>query len=64
MGGTIQIRLNNVDGPLVSEVEIPKSSSWITVIGKMSKFEKGVHDLVVVLKDANPVEVDWLRFEN
>ena len=28
------------------------------------KFQKGIHNLVVVLKDNNPVEVDWIQFKN
>jgi hypothetical protein len=30
----------------------------------LSKYQKGIHNLVVVLKDNYPVEVDWIRFKN
>jgi hypothetical protein len=30
----------------------------------LSKYQKGIHNLVVLLKDNNPVEVDWILFKN
>lgn len=63
-GGTIEIRLDNVDGPVVAEVNIPKSTDWKMVESKISKINRGNHDLVFVLKDDNPVEIDWIRFKN
>ncbi len=62
-GGTIEIHLDKVDGPILSEVKIPKCESWTTVNAKISKPQTGVHHLVVVLKGNNPVEIDWLRFK-
>ncbi|HOP58268.1 MAG TPA: family 43 glycosylhydrolase [Bacteroidales bacterium] len=62
-GGTLQIRLNNPEGLLLAEVKIPAGTEWDTINKRLSKYQKGIHDLVVVLKDSNPVEVDWIRFE-
>lgn len=62
-GGTLQIRLDNPEGLLLAEVKIPAGNGWDTVIKRVSKYQKGIHDLVVVLKDSNPVEVDWIRCE-
>jgi hypothetical protein len=62
-GGTIQVRLDKPDGLLLAEVNIPKGTIWNTVSGKMLKYQKGIHNLVVVSKD-NPVEVDWIQFKN
>jgi hypothetical protein len=62
-GGTIQVRVDKVDGPVVAEITIPKGSAMKSVEAKVTKPEKGVHDLFVVLKDA-PVEVDWIKFKN
>ncbi len=62
-GGTIQVRLEKPDGLLLAEVYIPKDTNWNTVSGKILKYQKGIHNLVVVLKD-NPVEVDWIQFKN
>ena len=61
-GGILQIRIDNADGILLAEVKIPKGTGWNTVDTRLSKYQKGIHNLVVVLKDNNPVEVDWIRF--
>jgi hypothetical protein len=61
-GGILQIRIDKADGILLAEVEIPKGTGWNTVDTRLSKYQKGIHNLVVVLKDNNPVEVDWIRF--
>ena len=60
-GGTIQIRIDKVDGPLVAEITIPKGNEWKTIEAKGSKLQKGVHTLFVVLKDME-VEIDWIKF--
>lgn len=60
-GAILQIRLDKLDGPVISEVKIPKKTEWATVVGKVSKVSSGVHNLYVVAKDS-PVEVDWVKF--
>lgn len=62
-GGTIQIRLNTADGPLLSEVKIPAGTAFATVSAKASKLPKGVQNLVVVSSDSNLKEIDWVKFE-
>lgn len=62
-GGTIQVRADKVDGPVIAEVAIPKGNDLKAVQAKISKSQKGVHNLFVVLKDS-PVEVDWIKFNN
>jgi hypothetical protein len=49
---------------LLAEVKIPEGAGWNTVSARLSKYQKGIHNLVVVLKDNNPVKVDWILFEN
>jgi hypothetical protein len=61
-GGIIQIRLDNPEGPLVAEVKIPANAALGTVDAKLSKYRKGIHNLFVVLKDDNPVNIDWIQF--
>jgi hypothetical protein len=63
-GGTLQLFLDKADGPLLAEIKIPKGTGWNIVNTRMLKFQKGIHNLVVLLKDNNPVEVDWVRFLN
>lgn len=61
-GGIIHIRLDNPDGLLLAEIEIPESTALRTVDAKLKKYEKGIHNLFVVLKDENPVNIDWVQF--
>jgi hypothetical protein len=60
-GGTIQIRLDKADGLLLAEVKIPKGTGWNTIDSKLLKYQKGVHTVFVLLKESNPVEVDWIK---
>jgi hypothetical protein len=62
-GGTLQIRTGSVDGPIVAEVQIPKSSEWKLTKAAVVKFPKGIQNLFVTLKDDKQVSVDWIRFE-
>ncbi len=62
-GSTLQIRLDKTDGPVIAEVKVQKGKSWITVEAKVSKFQPGIHNLIVVLKDENQAEIDWVKFK-
>jgi len=62
-GGTLQIRLDKADGPVIAEVKVPKGISWSTVEAKVAKFQSGIHNLIVVQKDENRVEIDWVKFD-
>jgi len=61
-GGTLQIRLNKSDGLLLAEVKVPKSTALNIVNTRLLKYQKGIHNLVMVLKDNSNVEVDWIQF--
>jgi hypothetical protein len=61
-GGILQIRLDHINGPLISQVTIPKGTEWNLVKAKVSKFQPGIHNLVVVLAEDSPVEIDWIQF--
>jgi hypothetical protein len=61
--GTIQIMLDKPDGVRIAEIKLLKGTTWNTTEAKILKYQKGIHNLVVVLKDINPVEVDWLLFK-
>lgn len=63
LGGTLQVRLNKVDGPVIAQVEIPAVNEWNTIRARISGLEAGVRNLVVSLIGNKPVEVDWVSFE-
>jgi Glycosyl hydrolases family 43/Carbohydrate binding module (family 6) len=62
-GGTLQICTGSVDGPVVAEVNIPKSTAWKLTKTGVVKLPKGVQNLFVILKDNKEVAADWIRFE-
>jgi hypothetical protein len=62
-GGVLQIRINSIDGPLLSEVNVAPGSKWATTGKALTRSPYGVKHLFVVSKSDSPVEVDWVRFE-
>lgn len=62
-GGTIEIRLDKNDGPVLAKVEIPKSDEWKDVAARLTGAPSGLHNLVVTLPEKNDVAVDWVSFE-
>ena len=63
-GGTVEIRLNKADGPVLAEVKIAKSDDWKVSKAKVSGVQPGVKNLVFVSKKGEPVEIDWVKFTN
>ena len=61
-GGTLQISLDKAEGILLAEVKIQKGTGWNTFDTRLLKYQKGIHNLIVSVKDNNPVEVDWIKF--
>jgi hypothetical protein len=62
-GGSIEIRLDRTDGPLLAQVRIPKGPPWSIITSKLATVPSSVHDLVVVLPHNNNVDLDWVTFE-
>jgi hypothetical protein len=62
-GGSVAIRLDKVDGPVLAKVEIGKGSEWKVINSKLAGVPSGIHDLVVTLNEKNSVEIDWVSFE-
>ena len=62
-GCSLQIRLDNVDGPVIVEVKVPMGPSHNSVTAKLVKRQTGIHNLVVMLKDGNPIDIEWIKFQ-
>lgn len=62
-GGVLEIHLDKIDGPLLSKITLPKNSDWKMVESKISNVKPGNHNLIIVSKEDNPVEIDWIQFE-
>ncbi|HEX5654484.1 MAG TPA: family 43 glycosylhydrolase [Chitinophagaceae bacterium] len=61
-GGTLQVHTGSVDGPVVAEVNIPKSREWKVTKTAVVKLPRGVQNLFVVLKDNKELAIDWIQF--
>jgi hypothetical protein len=62
-GGTLQIRIHDINGPVLAEVAVPAGNNWQVVRTLLIKFEPGIQNLFVVSKDNNRIAVDWTSFE-
>jgi hypothetical protein len=62
-GGTLQIRITSMKGPVIAEVKIPKSNGWKEIKAPVLKFEPGIQNLFIALKDNSTAEIDWISFE-
>lgn len=62
-GGTLEIHLDKIDGPIIAKVTIAKDKEWKIIDSSITEFEPGIHNLVVQLKGSGKVEIDWLKFE-
>jgi len=62
-GGILQIHANDINGLLIAEIKIPKSSNWKITKFPVLNIQSGIHNLFVVLKDNKKIEVDWIGFE-
>ena len=62
-GGTLEIRLDKADGPVVAKVVVPQRSDWAEINAKLTNVPSGQHNLVVTMPEKKEVAVDWVSFE-
>jgi hypothetical protein len=62
-GGTLLIRQDDPDGPIVAEVNVAADKIWKVYNARTKKVGKGIHNLIVTLKDSGSVEADWVSFK-
>ena len=62
-GGTIAVRLDSIDGPAIARADIAPGTDWSVVSAALSAAPSGVHDVIVTLTDAKPVDIDWIQFQ-
>ncbi len=62
-GGTLQLRLDRLDGPVFAKILIPSGSDWVTVSAVSKKIKSGSHNLFVSLAGEGKVETDWICFQ-
>ena len=62
-GGTVEVRLDKADGPVIAKIEISKTEEWKEISATLSSAPVGLHNLVVTMPEKNNVEIDWVSFE-
>ncbi|NTV79463.1 MAG: family 43 glycosylhydrolase, partial [Clostridiales bacterium] len=62
-GGTLQLKINNVNGPVIAKIDIPQSIGWKESKVFVKGLKPGLNNLVVVLMDDNQVDIDWISFK-
>jgi hypothetical protein len=62
-GAIVQVRLDNLEGPLIAEVEMPKVGEWTTITSPLLKYKDGIHNLIIQLNSNSNVEIDWMSFK-
>lgn len=62
-GGSVEIRLDNIANQSIVKVFVPPDKNWQTIKAKLSGITTGIHNLIIVSCDNNPVEIDWISFE-
>jgi len=62
-GGTLEIRLDKTDSPVVASIKIPKGSGWQIIESDVKTIKSGNHNLVVSFKGSGSVELDWIKFK-
>jgi len=62
-GGIVEIRVDRMDGPLVARIKADKNAEWSVIKSGLKKAPSGIRHLFISLKDAEKVEIDWIRFK-
>jgi len=62
-GAAIEIRVDKINGPVISSVKLEKSDEWHTTKSNLLKVIPGKHDIFVSLKSTTPADIDWIRFK-
>jgi hypothetical protein len=61
-GGGLTLRLNDLNGPVVTRVAITAGSRWKEYHVAISKIGGGINNIILQMDSEGPVEVDWLKF--
>jgi hypothetical protein len=62
-GGTLQVHTNNINGPVIAEIKIPRSTDWKVIKAPMIRLKPGIQNLFVTSISDSRIEVDWIKFK-
>lgn len=61
--GVLQIKLNDINGPVVATAPIAANQNWKNYSIKLKSKPQGIQHIYVQLINEGNVEVDWIKFE-
>jgi len=62
-GGLFEIRIDKIDGPLLAQIKIDKTTDWKIINSTLENIHSGIHNVVVLLKGKANIDIDWISFE-
>ncbi|MBN2349150.1 MAG: family 43 glycosylhydrolase [Bacteroidales bacterium] len=62
-GSIVEIRLDQLNGPMLARLDIGKSKEWEVVNSALLDIPEGIHNLVFLLNGTNTIDIDWIKFE-
>ena len=62
-GGTLQVRVQSTNGPVLAELTLNGDNNWQLVKFPLLQWKAGVQHLFVLSKGNRRVEADWIGFE-
>ncbi|AEV98778.1 alpha-N-arabinofuranosidase [Niastella koreensis] len=62
-GGSLQIRVQGIDGPVLAEIPVTAGNDWQLTKVSLLHFKPGLQNLFVISKDNNQIAIDWTSFE-
>jgi hypothetical protein len=62
-GSTIELQVGEGNEFVTVKVEIPMGEGWQIVNTDVRDVPPGIHNIGVILRDSDRVEIDWIRFQ-
>jgi hypothetical protein len=62
-GGTLQIRVQGINGPVLAEIPVTGGNEWQSVKVPLLSFKPGMQNLFVISKENDRIEIDWTGFK-
>ncbi|MDI1256183.1 MAG: family 43 glycosylhydrolase [Flavobacterium sp.] len=62
-GGTIEIRIDKIDGPLLANLKVAPGTKWYMAEAPLLKYSPRIHSIYIISSQNTPIEIDWITFE-
>ncbi|PWT72269.1 MAG: alpha-N-arabinofuranosidase [Bacteroidetes bacterium] len=62
-GGSLQVRIGSINGPILAEINIPPGAEWKLVKSSKLKRASGLQNLFLISQTAETIAVDWIRWQ-